>query len=170
MEAAQGRAPEGVRPLLRWLGLLLVGLVVSVWVSSMLFLWLGCSDDCGDKGGRGAFLLLTLLTPLAGLGTWLIVDSLAYDLQSGRRPGRLWRPCLKALRVALVMGMSVALLVALTLVALSGEAMLEALDAESRPDYSSAVILGVFACLWAGLGWLGWRAVGHIGALLRQWP
>jgi hypothetical protein len=51
-----------------WLGIVLVGMYVALAAPSVLFLLFDCDVDCGDQGGRAAFVRLVVFSPLAIAG------------------------------------------------------------------------------------------------------
>jgi len=156
--------------LLRWLGLLLVGLVATLWLSSLLFFQYDCDYDCGDQGGRGVFLFLTLTSPCGAFGAVLIVASLVRDVRAGRPPAPAWRLAIKGVRISLVLGTGVAALLTVAFFTVAFEGLLSPDFINSEPDYVTPAIYAVLAALWGGSAWFGRTAVRRTNRLLGDWP
>jgi hypothetical protein len=60
-----------------WLGILLVGTYVVLAAPTVLFLLFDCDVDCGDQGGRAAFVRLVVLSPLAIVGFGMAASAAA---------------------------------------------------------------------------------------------
>jgi hypothetical protein len=58
-----------------WLGVLLVGAYLAKAVPLLGFLLFDCDADCGDLGGRAAFVQLVVFCPLAIAGFWMAAVS-----------------------------------------------------------------------------------------------
>lgn len=170
MDAAQDR-PGGARQgsLRRVVGLLLIVVVAALGVYALLFFQFGCEYDCGDSGGRGVFLLVTLTSPVAVVGAWLIVNSTMQDARAGRPPAPLWKLVVRVIWVALVLAIVLSGLLALALFAMTVGAVVYPDSASFEGDDLGPAVYAIFGALWTGLTWLGWVAARQMKQLLRDW-
>jgi hypothetical protein len=130
------------RPLI---GLLLVALVGALWLYGLVFFGVSCRDDCGDQGGRGVFLLLTLASPLGLYGALLAVRG------TGDRTAA-W--------LALSLCAAGAAVVAVFFLAAALEGFVSPDTSNSDPDYGTPAVYTVLGAVWSAIAWLA-RAIAR---------
>lgn len=157
-------------PAARWAGAALVAGVTLTWGTAFAFLQVGCSSDCGDEGGRAAFALAMLASPLALAGTALIVRSLRREVASGGRPARPWRRVVTLVRVTVHLGAGVAACAAVVLLGIAVDALLNPVYGNGSREWGDPILSALLAILWAALAFGGVRAGRRLGRLLADWP